>query len=128
MRLLTHNMLQSNVRGTTNGYPLNIEVENAIIEESPVETELIKRLLPKIDYKVLKRAIQQISSHLPLPVLGELPERLSEDIDDETVLSLLHTVLMDVHVLEGHLVCPDSGRKFPIKQGIPNMILHEDEI
>jgi multifunctional methyltransferase subunit TRM112 len=35
---------------------------------------------------------------------------------------------MDLHVLEGNLVCPDTGQKFPIKEGIPNMILHEDEI
>jgi multifunctional methyltransferase subunit TRM112 len=30
--------------------------------------------------------------------------------------------------LGGHLVCPDTGRRFPINDGIPNMILHEDEL
>jgi multifunctional methyltransferase subunit TRM112 len=30
--------------------------------------------------------------------------------------------------VEGILLCPDTGRKFPIKDGIPNMILHEDEV
>jgi multifunctional methyltransferase subunit TRM112 len=33
-----------------------------------------------------------------------------------------------VHVLEGDLVCPESARKFPIKNGIPNMLLNQDEI
>jgi uncharacterized protein YbaR (Trm112 family) len=36
--------------------------------------------------------------------------------------------LDQVHVLEGDLVCPESSRKFPIKNGIPNMLLNQDEI
>lgn len=28
---------------------------------------------------------------------------------------------------EGSLVCPESGRKFPVVRGIPNMLLNEDE-
>jgi len=26
------------------------------------------------------------------------------------------------------LICPESGRKFPISKGIPNMLLNEDEV
>jgi multifunctional methyltransferase subunit TRM112 len=33
-----------------------------------------------------------------------------------------------VEVVEGCLVCPESGREFPIKDGIPNMLLNEDEV
>lgn len=32
-----------------------------------------------------------------------------------------------VEVLEGSLQCPDSGRRFPISKGVPNMLLTEDE-
>lgn len=127
MRLLTHNYLQSNVRGTTKGYPLDIEAENVVLEESPVDAVLLEKLLPKIDYDVLKRATQQVSRHLSTS-LGEFPETISHPISDEKILSLVHTALMDIHILEGNLVCPDTGRRFPIKEGIPNMILHEDEI
>lgn len=28
---------------------------------------------------------------------------------------------------EGNLVCPETGRKFPVVKGIPNLILNEDE-
>lgn len=28
--------------------------------------------------------------------------------------------------MEGELVCPETGRKFPVRQGVPNMLLHED--
>jgi uncharacterized protein YbaR (Trm112 family) len=48
--------------------------------------------------------------------------------DELVVLQQLHHVLFNIHIEEGHLICPDTGRKFPIKQGIPNMILHEDEV
>lgn len=49
-------------------------------------------------------------------------------ISDEDMLQELHHFLFELHVLEGHLVCPESGRRFPIKDGIPNMLLHEDEV
>ena len=34
--------------------------------------------------------------------------------------------LTKVHLVEGELVCPETGRKFPVRQGVPNMLLHED--
>ena len=33
-----------------------------------------------------------------------------------------------IEIDEGSLECPETGRKFQIKQGIPNMLLNEDEI
>ena len=27
----------------------------------------------------------------------------------------------------GDLVCPETGRRFPVSDGIPNMLLNEDE-
>ena len=38
----------------------------------------------------------------------------------------LHHVLFDVHILEGELVCVESGQVFPIEEGRPNMMLDED--
>ncbi len=32
-----------------------------------------------------------------------------------------------VELVEGALVCPETGRKFPVVKGIPNMLLNEDE-
>ena len=149
MRLLTHNFLQSNVKGTDKGYPLLIEGEVVVVEESPMDKDLLLKLIPKLDYAVLRGAVDQLVGQGPssasqpgLPLdLPQLPTTLPErttttgttgttddDLYDDELLAKLHTVLMDLHVLEGNLVCPDTGRKFPIKEGIPNMILHEDEI
>ena len=33
-----------------------------------------------------------------------------------------------IEVINGDLVCPETSRKFPVTDGIPNMLLNEDEI
>lgn len=48
--------------------------------------------------------------------------------DDTDFLQKLHHVLLEIDVTEGHLECPETGRKFPISNGIPNMLLNEDEV
>mmetsp|Transcript_19569 Transcript_19569/g.41903 ORF Transcript_19569/g.41903 Transcript_19569/m.41903 type:complete len:134 (-) Transcript_19569:368-769(-) len=133
MRLLTHNFLKSNVRGTEEGYPLNIEVTTLRIEESPVDREFLLNLLPKVNYPALRSAVRQLAPHCD-PPLPEIPDELdasdaegNENLDDAVVANL-HRALFDVYLVEGWLVCPDTGRKFPVKDCIPNMILHEDEI
>ena len=30
--------------------------------------------------------------------------------------------------MNANLVCPETGRKFPVTDGIPNMLLNEDEV
>ncbi|CAG0885563.1 unnamed protein product, partial [Cyprideis torosa] len=40
----------------------------------------------------------------------------------------LQNILPKVIVQEGYLECPETGRKFPIKNGIPNMLVNEDEV
>jgi len=47
-------------------------------------------------------------------------------VADDDFLRALHHVLFDVHILEGELVCVESGQVFPIEEGRPNMMLDED--
>ena len=35
---------------------------------------------------------------------------------------------VQIEVVEGDLECPETGRKFPVTEGIPNMLLREDEV
>jgi multifunctional methyltransferase subunit TRM112 len=154
MRLLTHNYLQSNVKGTEKGYPLTIEATKIELEISPCNIEFIETLLPKIDYNALLNARNQIvdrcladlGSDFTLPDLPASIENGSGSGDgnsgsdndgsgsgtkmnvDAELMKKLHTILLDIHIVEGHLICPDTGRRFKISNGIPNMILHEDEI
>ena len=101
-----------------------------------MDKEFLLGLLPKVDYSVLRSAVRQLGPHCD-PPLTDLPEEGlvsaaekkgdASPLDDATISSL-HRALFDVYLVEGYLICPDTGRKFPVREGIPNMILHEDEI
>ena len=52
-----------------------------------------------------------------------------DDYENDTeFLKKAHHVLLEIEVINGDLVCPESGRKFPLNDGIPNMLLNEDEV
>ncbi|XP_020623139.1 multifunctional methyltransferase subunit TRM112-like protein At1g22270 [Orbicella faveolata] len=123
MRLLTHNMLKSHVKGVKNGYPLTIEVVNVVVNEVDFNPDFISRMIPKLEWSALVQAAQQVGRS------EGLPDELIPDYEkDEEFLKKAHHVLLEVEVEEGSLVCPESGKKFPIKNGIPNMLLNEDEV
>lgn len=95
--------------------------------------------MQKINFESLKSAARDLTLldivDIEIPPGAEL---------SEVILHRIHHALFEVHILEGelkyifdimnltsfqaNLVCPQSGRKFGIHEGIPNMILHEDEI
>jgi multifunctional methyltransferase subunit TRM112 len=98
-------------------------------ESAPMDAELVTKLLPKLEYSAIVAAVADIADKVEN--LPEIPNELPTEeaiIENPSILEALHHVLFNIHILEGDLICPDTGRKFPIKQGIPNMILHEDEI
>lgn len=57
-------------------------------------------------------------------------DSISYDIilNDIELMKEIHHILFEIHIQNGFLICPESNRKFPIKDGIPNMLLHEDEV
>ena len=58
-----------------------------------------------------------------LNVETSLPAAVPESYaDDEAFLQALHHALMEIEILDGQLVCPETGKKFPIKDGIPSML------
>ncbi|XP_012521689.1 multifunctional methyltransferase subunit TRM112-like protein isoform X2 [Monomorium pharaonis] len=124
MKLLTHNMLTSKaMKGVTVGYPLKIVARDIRVSEVDFNPEYIARIIPKLDWAVLWKAAESIGH------VGELPQILIEDFEtNEDFLKKAHHVLLEVEVINGELLCPESGRKFPINDGIPNMLLNEDEV
>ena len=42
--------------------------------------------------------------------------------EDESFLKALHHVLLEVEIVDGHLICPETGKRFPVKDGIPSML------
>ena len=81
-------------------------------------------MLRKIDLPALKAAASDLSMH-ELDGISEITEEMRSD---DNLLRKVHHLLFEVHLIDGHLVCPESSRKFPVKDGIPNMLLHEDEV
>ncbi|GAY41616.1 hypothetical protein CUMW_060810 [Citrus unshiu] len=123
MRLLTHNMLSSNIKGVANGFPLLIEVEKVIEKQVDFNPDFLKNIFPKIEWQALVQASRSMG-------YAELPEESPESsmLDSDDFLMKFHHVLLELHLEEGALVCPETGRKFPVNKGIPNMLLHEDEV
>lgn len=167
---------------TTNGYPLQLRANVILIENTPIDSNMVRSMLSKINYHVLAKTYNQLradccgatgtianneeatksTTAIPTSSNGQitvmvtnndgkdtttttaideieqllppfLPEiQIKEEEDDPKQLQLhheqLYRIMFDIHIQEGTLTCPDSGRVFFIKDGIPNMILHEDEL
>ena len=139
MRLLTHNMLMS--PGTKNGYPLAIEVEKMEETESEFNADFTARMVAKIDYAALLSTLSSVtaarerllacghcsrvmrSPRAQLKVESTLPNTVPTNFaEDEAFLLALHHVLMEIEIVDGQLVCPETAKKFPIKDGIPSML------
>eukprot|EP01126_Amoeba_proteus_P037365 TRINITY_DN3853_c0_g1_i1.p1 TRINITY_DN3853_c0_g1~~TRINITY_DN3853_c0_g1_i1.p1 ORF type:complete len:124 (+),score=18.35 TRINITY_DN3853_c0_g1_i1:79-450(+) len=122
MKLITHNMLQSNVKGVKNGYPLGIRATKLVIVDVPCNLEYVKNILSRIDYAVLRLAARALG-------YDELPEEIPKEAQsNEDFFNRVHHALYNIEVEEGVLVCQESGREFNIKNGIPDMLLKENEV
>ena len=122
MRLLTHNLVMCNRKQCSGGFPLKVVARETKLGESEFNADHIRSMLTRIEYEALvATAVSVGMANLP-------PSYTSSDLDDDMFLRAVHDVIMDFHVEEGELVCPKCERKFPISMGIPNMLLHDDEV
>ncbi|XP_026806264.1 multifunctional methyltransferase subunit TRM112-like protein [Rhopalosiphum maidis] len=122
MKLFTHNMLSSkSLEGVKVGYPLRIVAKEIKISKSEFNKEFVKKIIGNINWKVFVNAAKQIG----------YGKDLSEDLiknyeNDEEYLKKVHHLLMEVDIINGELICPESHRAFPISDGVPNLLLDED--
>ncbi|OQR82834.1 hypothetical protein ACHHYP_15461 [Achlya hypogyna] len=123
MRLITHNMLYCNKKGVVNGFPLLLKAEETEVVASDFNADFVRKMLVKIDYAAFHGAASSLNLADGLPAVLSDADKTNDD-----VLKKVHHALLDVHVKKGTLVCPESGREFPIVDGIPNMLLREDEV
>ncbi|CAF0740968.1 unnamed protein product [Adineta steineri] len=117
-------MLTSNIlKGVTKGFPLKIKavkVENVSVDYN---RDFVARILQRIEYGALQSAVKDLGLN------ESLPETMSDAMQqDDEFLKLMHKVLLEYEIEEGELICPETGRKFPISKGIPNMLLQETEV
>lgn len=65
MKLLTHNILKSNVKGVKVGYPLMLRASKIETLSVPYSPEFVKNMLPRIEYAVLKAAAAAVRASTP---------------------------------------------------------------
>ena len=80
-------------------------------------------MLPRLEWGALAEAAASLNCD---PPLQETPPT-EKDLSDDAFLKAFHHALLEVCLIEGALICPETGRKFPVEKGIPNMLLTEDE-
>lgn len=121
MRVVAHNMLKCNIKGVEKGYPLKIVAEavEEVDSDQAFDPEVTRTLLGRLD----KEGLASAAKDLEMEGLD-----FASDSQDDTMLEKIHHFIFNLSVQEGKLICPESGREFAVKDGIPNMLLHEDEI
>lgn len=115
-------MLSSNIKGVTKGFPLGIEATLIETKEVELNPEFLRHIFPKLEWKAFHDAAHTLG-------LNDLPEQVEPNmLEEEEFLKKFHHALLEVHLEEGALICPETGRRFPVSRGIPNMLLNEDEV
>eukprot|EP01043_Picozoa_sp_COSAG02_P016448 COSAG02_NODE_723_length_18041_cov_7.464720_18_plen_218_part_00 len=115
MKLLTHNLLQCPLSGT---YPLKIVPTEVERTESEFRVDVMVNMLPKLEWSVLCEAARDVGYE-------GLPDEVPADAaENEEFLQVLHSCIIDTHVIEGELVS-QTGRRYPINDSIPNMLLQD---
>mmetsp|Transcript_30761 Transcript_30761/g.97942 ORF Transcript_30761/g.97942 Transcript_30761/m.97942 type:complete len:130 (-) Transcript_30761:317-706(-) len=120
MRLLTHNLLTAKREGVEEGFPLALEVRQVEVRESPLRPDFILKVFETLEWGALRAAAGAVG-------VASLPEAVDPAmLEDPAFLAALHHVLFDIHVIEGDLVCQQTGRRFPISGGVPDMQLNDE--
>ncbi|KAJ3040549.1 hypothetical protein HDV00_010729 [Rhizophlyctis rosea] len=113
-------MLQCHAKGcTSNNFPLRIEEAELEAAEADFNEDFMRRMTSRLEWG----ALVQTAGSLGIA----LPETLPEEPDEE-FLKKLHNVIMETRVKEGRMVCNGCGHVYPIKDGIPNMLLQDNEV
>lgn len=93
------------------------------IENQDFNPEFINKILPRLDWPTIKIAAETAG-------VKDFPDEINLEAaaNDTELLQKIHHLILEIDVIEGHMACPETGRVFPISQGIPNMLLNEDEV
>jgi multifunctional methyltransferase subunit TRM112 len=110
------------------GWPLKITaIEVRVDDASEIgsdperEISFIQGILGMLDWPTLVQGASQLG-------LTTLPQVLSDEMaKDPEFLRAMYHVLMNVHLVRGMLTCPDTGREFPVTNGVVDFTMEEEE-
>ncbi|KAF5900248.1 multifunctional methyltransferase subunit TRM112-like protein, partial [Clarias magur] len=90
MKLLTHNMLTSHVKGVIKGYPLLIKATEVKVNEVEFNPQFVTRMIPKLEWSALIHAAEGLG------YLQDLPSTPAANYEnDEDFLRKVHRVLLE---------------------------------
>ena len=126
MKAITHNILMCNTKkcsGTDKNYPLIVKPSDIQKREVDFDLERIKKIYDKQD----KRGLNQFCKDLNFFKYDFTT--VDDDIKSQKEFwEYIHHLLNEISVNEGMLICPNCNREYPIKNGIINMVLQDDEM
>ena len=124
MKIFTHNLLMCNKKSCTiNNFPLKIISSNSKIINTDFNQDLIKKFLKKLDLPALTQAAKD------LEIYKFDLEKLNEDeLNTLETLRYIHHLIFEVQIVEGKLLCNNCKREYLINNGIPNLVLNDNEV
>jgi len=119
-------MLMCNRKQCSGGFPLKILLDESKEKASTLEpgtfnAEFIQHILSRLDWQALRKTANSLNLDVPLAYTDE-------DKGNLDFLQAVHRIILDFQVLEGKMVCETCKREYPITNGIPNMLLQDDEV
>lgn len=101
---------------------MGIEVEKMEVRKVGFNPHFLKKMFHWVNYNALVEA-SKIMGYAELPDVAD-PSML----ESEEFLRKFHHALLELHLEEGSLVCPETGRKYPVNKGIPELRPYYDEV
>ncbi|TPX55490.1 hypothetical protein PhCBS80983_g05268 [Powellomyces hirtus] len=115
-------MLQCHAKSCPQGQSYPLAIRNAELEQLDAEfnADFVTRLMPKLDWAVLRKTAFELG-------VAELPAEIPTE-PTQADLQLIHKVALETRIKEADMVCNGCGHVYPIKDGVPNMLLQDHEI
>jgi len=122
VRLITHNLLACHAKGcTSNNFPLKFQNVRLEVRETEMNVDFLKRFMPKLEWSALVETARELGDASLPAQPPEVGEESNTELYD-AFFPALHHVLLEIHIEEGSMVCPNCQHVYPIANGIPNMV------
>ncbi len=83
--------------------------------EAEFNENFITRIIPKLDLTALNKTCVSLGLNLPTQ---ESPE----------YLKIMHDIILETRIKDGIMICDNCHHEYVIKDGIPNMLLNENQV
>ena len=126
MKAITHNILMCNIKKceeSKKNFPFIILANNIENKVSKFDINLTKKIYDSLDKEALNEFCKDLN------IVKYDFTKIDDNIKKENEFwEYIHKVIDETLIIEGNLKCPNCKREFPIINGIPDMVLRDDEM